>query len=150
MKQELGLIKNKKQGCKQLPLFGFVENPSIDPSERVEQSATTANTVIQSVTAQRVDGDVARGRALEIAIDGEMVQCFEGETLAAAMLTARGPIARTSSRLGKPRGFYCGIGVCFECAVTVDGRPNVRACQTWVRDGMQVQSQEGLGVWRLR
>src|ERR687885_233783 len=136
MKQELGLIKNKKQGCKQLPLFGFVENPSIDPSERVEQSATTANTVIQSVTAQRVDGDVARGSALEIAIDGETVQCFEGETVAVAMLTAR--------------GLYCGIGVCFDCTLTVDGRPNVRACQTLVRDGMQVQSQEGLGVWRLR
>jgi hypothetical protein len=150
MKQELGLIKNKKQGCKQLPLFGFVENPSIDPSERVEQSATTANTVIQPVRAQRVDGDVARGRALEIAIDGETVQCFEGETVAVAMLTARGPVARRSSRLGTARGLYCGIGVCFDCTLTVDGRPNVRACQTLVREGMQVQSQEGLGVWRLR
>ncbi len=116
----------------------------------VSQQATTANRAIQLVTAQRVDGDVARGRVAQISIDGEMVQCFEGETVAVAMLTARGPITRTSSRLCTPRGLYCGIGVCFECAVTVDGRPNVRACQTPVRDGMQVQSQEGLGVWRLR
>jgi predicted molibdopterin-dependent oxidoreductase YjgC len=115
-----------------------------------EQESTTCNRVIQPITAQRVDGDVARGRAVQIALDGEMVPCFEGETVAVAMLTARGPVARTSSRLGTPRGLYCGIGVCFECAVTVDGRPNVRACQTLVHDGMQVQSQEGLGVWRLR
>jgi predicted molibdopterin-dependent oxidoreductase YjgC len=117
---------------------------------QVSQEVTTANRAIQSVTAQRVDGDVARGRAVQIELDGEIVQCFEGETVAAAMLTERGPVTRTSSRLGKPRGLYCGIGVCFECTVTVDGRPNVRACQTPVRDGMQVQSQEGLGVWRLR
>jgi predicted molibdopterin-dependent oxidoreductase YjgC len=117
---------------------------------QVSQEVTTANRAIQPVTAQRVDGDVARGRAVQIAINDEVVQCFEGETVAAAMLTASGPVAHTSSRLCTPRGLYCGIGVCFECTVTVDGRPNVRACQTPVRDGMQVQSQEGLGVWRLR
>jgi predicted molibdopterin-dependent oxidoreductase YjgC len=116
----------------------------------LSQETTTANRAIQPVTAQRLDGDIARGGIAQISIDGEMVQCFEGETVAVAMLTARGPIAGTSSRLGRPRGLYCGIGVCFECTVTVDGRPNVRACQTLVRDGMQVQSQEGLGVWRLR
>jgi predicted molibdopterin-dependent oxidoreductase YjgC len=115
----------------------------------VEPEAITANKAIQSVTAQRIDGDIARGRAVQISIDDEMVQCFEGETLAAAMLTARGPNFRTSPRLGVPRSFYCGIGVCFECAVTINGRPNVRACQTLVSDGMQVQSQVGLGVWRL-
>ena len=150
MKKEIGLIQNKKQESQQLPLIEFMESPSIDPSETVEQDATTANTATQTVTAQRVEGDVARGRAVQISINGEMVQCFEGETVAVAVLTARGPIARTSSRLCKPRGLYCGIGVCFECTMTVDGRPNVRACQTPVRDGMQVHSQDGLGVWRLR
>lgn len=150
MKKEPGLIQSKKQEFQQLPWHAFMENLSIEPSETVEQGATTANTAIQPVTAQRVEGDVARGRAVHIVINGEMVQCFEGETVAVAMLTAQGPVTRTSSRLGKPRGLYCGIGVCFECAVTIDGRPNVRACQTLVRDGIQVQSQEGLGVWRLR
>jgi hypothetical protein len=149
MKKEIGLIQNKKQESQQLPLIEFMESPSIDPSEMVEPEAITANRAIQSVTAQRIDGDIARGRAVQISIDDEMVQCFEGETLAAAMLTARGPNFRTSPRLGVPRSFYCGIGVCFECAVTINGRPNVRACQTLVSDGMQVQSQVGLGVWRL-
>ena len=150
MKKELGLIQNKKQESQQLPLRAFMDNPSIEPSETVAPCSTTANTAIQPVTAQRVEGDVARGRAVQIVINGEMVECFEGETVAVAMLTAQGPVTRTSSRLGKPRGLNCGIGVCFECAVTIDGRPNVRACQTLVRDGIQVQSQEGLGIWRLR
>lgn len=116
----------------------------------VSQEAITTNRAILPVKAQRIDGDIARGCVARIAIDGEVVQCFEGETVAVAMLTASGPVTRTSSRLGTPRGLYCGIGVCFDCTVTIDGRPNVRACQTLVRDGMQVQTQDGLGVWRLR
>ena len=45
---------------------------------------------------------------------------------------------------GEPRGVFCGMGVCFDCLVVVDGVPNTRACTTWVRDGMQVARQEGL------
>ena len=41
------------------------------------------------------------------------------------------------------------MGVCQDCLVTVDGRPNVRACVTPVRDGMRVESQRGLGDWRV-
>jgi NADH dehydrogenase/NADH:ubiquinone oxidoreductase subunit G len=37
------------------------------------------------------------------------------------------------------------MGVCFDCLVVVDDVPNTRACMTWVRDGMRVERQEGLG-----
>ena len=43
-----------------------------------------------------------------------------------------------------PRGVYCGMGVCFDCLVVVDGVPNTRACVTWVREGMVVARQDGL------
>jgi predicted molibdopterin-dependent oxidoreductase YjgC len=39
------------------------------------------------------------------------------------------------------------MGVCFDCLVVVDGRPNVRACMTWVADGMRVSRQDG---WAAR
>jgi len=34
---------------------------------------------------------------------------------------------------------FCGMGVCFVCLVTVDGRPGVRACLEPVRDAMRVE-----------
>ena len=62
---------------------------------------------------------------------------IEGETLAAA-LTAAGIAALRTSRSGDGRGIFCGMGVCYECLVTVDGRRAQRACMTRVRDGMEV------------
>ena len=115
----------------------------------VDKESISAKIKIQSVTAERVNSDLARGRTMQITVNNQTVECFEGETVAVAMITSQGPDFCTSSRLCALRGLYCGIGVCFDCTVTIDGRPNVRACQTPVRDGMQVQSQEGLGVWRL-
>ncbi len=50
-----------------------------------------------------------------------------------------------STTTGEPRGLFCGMGVCYECVVVVDGVPQTRACMTWVRDGMVVQTQVGSG-----
>ena len=69
-----------------------------------------------------------------------MVPAIEGETVAAA-LAAAGISALRRSRSGEARGIFCGMGVCFECLVTVDGRPAQRACMTKVRDGMSVAAQ---------
>ena len=52
------------------------------------------------------------------------------------------------TRGGAPRGLYCGMGVCFECLVIVDGVPNTRACMTWVRDGMEIRQMNGLAAAR--
>ncbi|GLB67865.1 hypothetical protein AHIS1636_23050 [Arthrobacter mangrovi] len=46
---------------------------------------------------------------------------------------------RRSKQAGEPRGIYCGIGHCYECRVTVDGKSSVRACITPVADGMVVK-----------
>jgi len=94
---------------------------------------------------RRVEDGLQRGRAVEIVVDGLPVPAFEGESVAAALLAAGTRVLRTTARHGAPRGLYCGIGVCFECVMTVDRRPNVRACQTPVRDGMQVETQRGEG-----
>lgn len=98
---------------------------------------------------RRIDGWVARGREVEILVDGRPLRAFEGESVAAALLAVGRRALRTTSRRGEPRGMYCGIGVCFDCVMTIDGGPNVRTCQTPVRAGMRVESQRGEGTWKL-
>jgi predicted molibdopterin-dependent oxidoreductase YjgC len=78
--------------------------------------------------------------------DGQDMCARAGDTVAAALLAARKRSLRVTSRRGEPRGLFCGMGVCFDCLVEVDGRPNVRACRTEVISGMQVTTQQGHGA----
>ena len=75
--------------------------------------------------------------AVELTVDGRPLRAPEGQSLAAALLAA-GRSALRDSPSGRPRGVYCGIGVCQECRVNVDGRGVVRACVTPVTGGMRV------------
>jgi aerobic-type carbon monoxide dehydrogenase small subunit (CoxS/CutS family) len=65
------------------------------------------------------------------------VEAFEGESIAAALLAAGRRRLRETGRRSEPRGLYCGIGLCFECTMLVDGQ-RVRTCVTPVRDGMRI------------
>ena len=86
---------------------------------------------------------VERGPALTVSLDGRAVTAYEGETVA-TVLFAEGVIATRTTVAGEPRGVFCGMGVCFDCLVVVDGVPNTRACMTPVVAGMRVQRQDGL------
>ncbi len=96
---------------------------------------------------KRIAEAVTRGLEVEILVDGQPIRAFEGESVAVALLASGSRTLRTTARLHEPRGMYCGIGVCFDCVMTVDGRPNVRTCQTPVRAGMRVETQRGEGTW---
>jgi predicted molibdopterin-dependent oxidoreductase YjgC len=74
---------------------------------------------------------------IELWVDGATLRAPEGQSLAAAILAA-GRAALRQSPSGSPRGVYCGIGVCQECRVHVEGRGVVRACVTPVAAGMRV------------
>jgi hypothetical protein len=75
---------------------------------------------------------------LTIEVDGKPVHARAGQSLAAALIahgiwsTRRNPVS------GEPRGPFCGMGVCFECEVNVDGVRGVRACMTEVAPRMVV------------
>jgi predicted molibdopterin-dependent oxidoreductase YjgC len=75
--------------------------------------------------------------------DWQEIEARPGETIAVALLAAGVRALRTTDRGSEPRGIFCNMGVCFDCLVEVDGYPNVRACQTIVREGMQVRTQHG-------
>lgn len=80
---------------------------------------------------------------MAITVDGEPVEAYLGETVA-AVLMARGDAELRRTRHGASRGLYCGMGLCFECLVMVNGVANVRACMTWANDGMEVRHMAGL------
>jgi predicted molibdopterin-dependent oxidoreductase YjgC len=90
-----------------------------------------------SLKALRLDGNLQRGKVVRVQIDGESVTAYEGETVATALMAAgRRTFGHTPN--GQPRGVFCGIGLCYDCLVTIDGINNLRACVTPVREGMQV------------
>ena len=72
-----------------------------------------------------------------------------GQTVAAALMAADKRSWRSTRVEGRPRGLFCGIGICFDCLVIVDGKPNQRACLELAGDGMQVRTQEGTGHGEL-
>src|SRR6476660_9141885 len=79
------------------------------------------------------------GPPVRLRFDGREIEALPGETIAAA-LAAADVVAVRQTRSGAPRGPFCGMGVCFDCLVTVDGRPSQRACLTKVAAGMDVRS----------
>ena len=77
--------------------------------------------------------------------DGRPIPFRPGQSVGAALTGAGTRSWRTTRRAGRPRGLFCGIGVCFDCLVVVDGRPNERACLRLAEPGMEVRTQHGTG-----
>lgn len=80
-----------------------------------------------------------------ITVDGVPVPFRPGQSVGAALIAAGLRSWRTTRVEGRPRGVFCGIGVCFDCLATIDGVPNRRACRVPAADGMVVTTQEGTG-----
>lgn len=78
-------------------------------------------------------------------LDGAAVPFLPGQTVGAALVADGRASWRTTRREERPRGIFCGIGVCFDCLVTVHGAPNQRACQVLAADDLDVRTQEGTG-----
>lgn len=79
---------------------------------------------------------------LTLAIDGEDHVVPAGLSVAAALrLVAPERPLRLSHRSGEPRAMFCGMGVCFDCLVVIDGVRDVRACMTTVKAGMRIETR---------
>ena len=76
-----------------------------------------------------------------IRVNGRSVEVFDGTTVTVALI-ASGWSAVRRSVTDEPRGPLCGMGICFECRVTVDGQAHVKGCQTLCRPGMEVETDE--------
>lgn len=82
---------------------------------------------------------VNRKTQVTIRVNGNPVSAYVGEMLLAALVAAGYRSLGYNPVDGSPRGGFCGMGICRECLVTVDGVPGTRACMTFVKDGMEVE-----------
>jgi D-hydroxyproline dehydrogenase subunit gamma len=73
----------------------------------------------------------------QITVDGASVIVPRGITVAAALMNA--DLAIRASVSDEPRAALCGMGVCQECRVTIDGRAYQRACMSAVHAGMSIE-----------
>jgi D-hydroxyproline dehydrogenase subunit gamma len=87
-----------------------------------------------------------------VTVDGQTVQVQEGSSVVAAIAlavcstsaTTPGAVVTRRSVTGELRGPLCGMGVCQECRVTIDGVPHRLACQTLCAQGMTVATGKAL------
>lgn len=94
-------------------------------------------------------GKRRRKRRVVIEFDGEMIEAEEGEPIAAALMAVGISVFYYTKKNGDPRGLFCAIGRCSDCSMIVDGIPNTRTCVTPVRAGMKIETQHGIGEWKL-
>jgi len=90
-------------------------------------------------------GELPETKWLKITIDGKKIKAREGETIAAALIAAGVKVFRYSVKRNEPRSLFCAIGRCTDCVMTVNNQSNVRTCITLVEEGMEIETQKGLG-----
>ena len=78
---------------------------------------------------------------ITIIVDGLPANGVAGQSLAGVILAGGTLAFRRTSAGGRPRGVFCGIGVCYDCLVEVNGQRDVRACQRRAVDGDVVTTQ---------
>jgi len=76
---------------------------------------------------------------ITLSIDGRSTSVAAGTSVAAAIAIAAAGVTRRSVS-GQLRAPLCGMGVCQECRVTIDGRAHVLSCQALCQPGMDVQT----------
>jgi hypothetical protein len=79
--------------------------------------------------------------SVTLRVNGATVTVQAGSMVSAAVAAA-GAGGFRRSVTGEPRAPLCGMGICFECRVTIDGRPHCRSCQVPCAPGMEVRTGE--------
>ena len=79
--------------------------------------------------------------AVTVKVNGKVLRVPAGTVVAAAVVLA-GMTRFRASIHGASRGPLCGMGVCFECRVTINGQPHCRSCLTLCEHGMEVRTDE--------
>lgn len=86
-----------------------------------------------------------RGKRINFTLDGKAMEGYEGESIAAALDADGVKVLGHTHNGNRARGFYCAIGNCSSCLMTVNGEPNVRICIVNLEEGMVVETQRGRG-----
>jgi aerobic-type carbon monoxide dehydrogenase small subunit (CoxS/CutS family) len=78
---------------------------------------------------------------IHLRVNGQPLKVSPGTVVAAAIAQAHQTLFRRSV-LHQPRGPLCGMGICMECRVTIDGRSHIRSCVTLCAEGMEVKTDD--------
>jgi len=78
---------------------------------------------------------------VQIKINGKEIS-VSPRTVVATAIAREGISHFRRSVTGKPRTPLCGMGVCFECRVTINGQPNIRSCQILCEEGMEIVTDD--------
>ncbi len=89
---------------------------------------------------------IDRGIPFLIEVDGKQITAYQGETVAAVLSAANITTFRKTKNKLEERGLYCGMGVCYECLVTINGIHAQRACITPVEKGMIIETCQELQI----
>lgn len=84
---------------------------------------------------------IKRGKQITITVNSEIMTAYEGESVHAALIAANVKTLRKTAK-GENRGIFCGMGICYECLVTINNRPDQRACMTPLVEGMEIVTSE--------
>ncbi|MCP5101994.1 MAG: (2Fe-2S)-binding protein [bacterium] len=87
-------------------------------------------------------GTIKRKEKVKLSVNGKKIPAYKGETILAALMAAGYKKMKKSPLNNEPRGALCGMGVCFECMVTVNGIRNTRSCMTEVENNMEIETDE--------
>lgn len=80
---------------------------------------------------------------IKFTYNDQKITAVAGQSVGAALLAANIRSLRLSRFDQNKRGIFCGIGVCFDCLVVINGVANQRACVIEAKNGMNVQTQVG-------
>jgi sarcosine oxidase subunit alpha len=75
---------------------------------------------------------------VRLTINGQMLRMPAGSTVAAAVLLTETTVRRSVT--GEARAPLCGMGICYECRVTINGQAHARSCQIVCAEGMEVRT----------
>jgi len=79
--------------------------------------------------------------SIQLRVNGKTISVPSGIIVAAAVAMT-GETRFRKSVFGQPRGPLCGMGICMECRVTINGQLHCRSCQTLCEEGMEVRADE--------
>ncbi|HEY6805665.1 MAG TPA: (2Fe-2S)-binding protein [Pyrinomonadaceae bacterium] len=79
--------------------------------------------------------------SVTVVVNGVLVEMPVGSMVSAAILKS-GVSTFRKSVTGEPRGPLCGMGICYECRVTIDFEEQVKSCQTVCENGMDIRTDE--------
>lgn len=86
-----------------------------------------------------------KGKLVKFYFEDKELEGYEGEPIAAALIANGIKVFRITEKMKRPRGFFCAVGKCSSCLMTVDSKPNVMVCVEPLKEGMRVKRQTGRG-----